>query len=78
MGPYHNYSPGTIAWQNLLIFGAGNAQEAARMDASGNVKQLRTRQFVHSLSSTVTAIDPVRGDLLVLSMGPRRKFMPGT
>lgn len=74
MGPYHNiarYDPVTKS----VIFGAGNGSKALyRMEADGNVKWLKDAPFVIRISSTVTAIDPVSGDLLVLSMEDKGKF----
>jgi len=74
MGPYHNiakYNP----VDKSVIFGAGNGSKTLhRLDANGAVTQLKEAPFVIRISSTVTAIDPVSGDLLVLSMEDRRKF----
>ncbi len=67
MGPYHNIAKYN-AVDKSLIFGAGNGNKMLhRMDAQGNVTPLKEAPFVIRISSTVTAIDPVSGDLLVIS-----------
>jgi hypothetical protein len=74
MGPYHNiakYNP----VDKSVIFGAGNDSKILhRMDAQGKITQLKEAPFVIRISSTVTAIDPVSGELLVLSMEAKGKF----
>ena len=74
MGPYHNiarYNP----VDKSVIFGAGNNSKTLhRMDAQGNITPLQDASFVIRISSTVTALDPVSGDLLVLSMVDKGKF----
>jgi hypothetical protein len=74
MGPYHNiakYNP----VDKSVIFGAGNGSKVLhRMDTQGNITRLQDAPFVIRISSTVTAIDPVSGDLLVLSMENKGKF----
>jgi hypothetical protein len=74
MGPYHNiakYNP----VDRSVIFGAGNGSKTLyRMDAQGAITQLKDAPFVIRVSSTVTAVDPVSGDLLVFSMEDKGKF----
>jgi hypothetical protein len=74
MGPYHNiakYNPG----DKSVIFGAGNGSKTLyRMDAQGGVTKLAEAPFIIRISSTVTAVDPVSGDLLVFSMEDKGKF----
>jgi hypothetical protein len=74
MGPYHNiarYNP----VHKVVIFGAGNGSKALyRLDARGNIGPLKDAPFTIRISSTVTAVDPVTGDLLVLNMEDRNKF----
>ena len=74
MGPYHNiakYNP----VDKSVIFGAGNGSKTLhRLDAQGNTTSLKDAPFVIRISSTVTAVDPVHGDLLVLSMEDKGKF----
>lgn len=74
MGPYHNiarYDP----VDRSVILGAGNGSKTLyRLDAAGSIISLREAPFVIRISSTVTAVDPVTGDLLVLSMDDQRKF----
>jgi hypothetical protein len=74
MGPYHNiakYNP----VDKSVIFGAGNGSKTLyRMDADDAITPLQDAPFVIRISSTVTAIDPVSGDLLVLSMEDKGKF----
>lgn len=73
MGPYHNiakYNP----VDKSVIFGAGNGSKTLhRLDAKGDITQLKDAPFVIRISSTVTAVDPVTGDLLVLSMEDKKK-----
>jgi len=74
MGPYHNIAKYNPA-DKSVIFGAGNGSKVLhRMDAQGNITRLKDAPFVIRISSTVTAIDPVTGDLLVLSMENKGKF----
>jgi hypothetical protein len=74
MGPYHNiakYNPVDLS----VIFGAGNGSKTLyRMDAQGNITQLKDAPLLIRISSTVTAVDPVSGDLLVLSMDDKNKL----
>ena len=74
MGPYHNiakYNP----VDKSVIFGAGNGSKTLyRMDAQGNITPFKDAPFIIRVSSTVTAVDPVSGDLLVLSMEDKKKF----
>ncbi|MBI2805453.1 MAG: hypothetical protein HYX68_10795 [Planctomycetes bacterium] len=74
MGPYHNIAKYN-AVDKSVIFGAGNGSKLLyRMDAQGNVTKLKEAPFVIRISSTVTAIDPVSGDLLVVSSENKGKF----
>jgi hypothetical protein len=74
MGPYHNiakYNP----VNRSVIFGAGNGSKTLhRLDAQGNITRLKDAPFIIRISSTVTAVDPVSGDLLVLNMEDKNKF----
>jgi hypothetical protein len=74
MGPYHNiarYNP----VDRSVIFGAGNGSKILyRMDAQGRITRLTDAPFVIRISSTVTAVDPVTGDLLVFSMEDKGRF----
>jgi hypothetical protein len=74
MGPYHNiarYNP----VDKSVILGAGNNSKALyRLGAQGKITPLKDAPMVIRISSTVTAIDPVSGDLLVLSMEEKGKF----
>jgi hypothetical protein len=74
IGPYHNiakYNP----VDRSVIFGAGNGSKALyRLDAQGTITPLADAPLVLRISSTVTAVDPVSGDLLVLSMEDKGKF----
>jgi len=74
MGPYHNiakYNP----VDHSVILGAGNGSKTLhRLDANGNFTPLKDAPFVIRISSTVTAVDPVSGDFLVLSMEDKNKF----
>lgn len=74
MGPYHNIAKYNAA-DKSVIFGAGNDSKVLhRMDAQGNVTRLKDAPFIIRISSTVTAIDPVSGDLLVISSENKGKF----
>ena len=74
MGPYHNIAKYN-AVDKSVIFGGGNGSKVLhRMDAQGNVTQLKEAPFIIRISSTVTAIDPVGGDLLVVSSEDKGKF----
>ena len=74
MGPYHNIAKYN-AVDKSVIFGGGNGSKVLhRMDARGNVTQLKDAPFVIRISSTMTAIDPVSGDLLVISMEDKGRF----
>lgn len=74
MGPYHNIAKYN-AVDKSVIFGAGNGSKVLhRMDAQGNVTPLKEAPFVIRISSTVTAIDPVSGDFLVISSEDKGKF----
>jgi hypothetical protein len=74
MGPYHNlarYNP----VDRSVIFGAGNGSKTLhRLDAQGNITPFKDAPFVIRISSTVTAMDPVSGDVLVLGMDDKNKF----
>ena len=74
MGPYHNiakYNP----VDQLVIFGAGNGSKVLyRLDRRGNISPLKDAPFIIRISSTVAGIDPVSGDLLVLSMEAKNQF----
>jgi acetyl esterase/lipase len=74
MGPYHNIAKYNRAGKSV-IFGAGNGSKILhRMDEKGNVTPLKEAPFVIRISSTVTAVDPVSGDLLVISSEDKGKF----
>src|SRR5262249_35213067 len=74
MGPYHNlarYNP----VDKSVIFGAGNGSKALhRMDEKGTITPFKESPVLIRISSTVTAVDPVRGDFLVLNMEDKKKF----
>jgi hypothetical protein len=74
MGPYHNiakYNP----VDHSVIFGAGNDSRILhRMDPAGEITRLKDAPFLIRISSTVAAIDPVSGDLLVLNMEDKNNF----
>ena len=74
MGPYHNIAKYN-AVDKSVIFGAGNGSKLLhRMDSQGNITPLQEAPFVIRISSTVTAIDPVSGELLVVSSEDKGKF----
>jgi hypothetical protein len=74
MGPYHNIAKYN-AVDKSVIFGAGNGSKLLhRMDAQGKATPLKEAPFIVRISSTVTAIDPVSGDLLVISSEEKGKF----
>jgi len=74
VGPYHNlakYNP----IDRSVILGAGNGSKALyRFDAAGKLTPLKEAPIVLRISSTVVSVDPVSGDLLVLSMEDKNKF----
>jgi hypothetical protein len=74
MGPYHNIARYN-AVDRSVIFGAGNGSKALyRLDAMGTITPFREAPVLIRISSTVTAVDPVSGDLLVLNMEDKKKF----
>jgi hypothetical protein len=74
MGPYHNIAKHNPV-DHSVILGAGNGSRSLhRLDAKGIITPLKEAPFVIRISSTVTAVDPVSGDLLVLSMEDKGKF----
>jgi hypothetical protein len=74
MGPYHNiahYDPVSKS----VIFGAGNGSKTLyQLDARGAITPLKEAPFIIRISSTVTAVAPVSGNLFVLSMEDKHKF----
>lgn len=74
VGPYHNiakYNP----VDHSVILGAGNgSKDLYRLDSQGEFKRLPEAPFLIRISSTVAAVDPVSGDLLVLNMEDKHKF----
>lgn len=74
MGPYHNIAKYN-AVDKSVIFGGGNgSKQLYRMDAQGDVTPLKEAPCVLRISSTVTAIDPVSGDFLVINSDDKGKF----
>lgn len=74
MGPYHNIAKYNRV-DHSVILGAGNGSKTLhRLDATGNLSQLKDAPCIIRISSTVTAVDPVSGELLVLSMEDKKKF----
>ena len=74
MGPYHNIARYNLV-HKVVVFGAGNGSKALyRLDAPGNVARLKDAPFPVRISSTVTAVDPATGDLLVLNMEDKHRF----
>jgi hypothetical protein len=74
VGPYHNlakYNPVDAS----VILGAGNgSRDLFRLDPQENFEPLKEAPFLLRISSTVAAVDPVSGDLLVLNMEDQHKF----
>jgi hypothetical protein len=74
MGPYHNiarYNP----VDRSVIFGAGNGSKVLhRLDAQSTITPLKEAPLLIRISSTVTAMDPVSGDVLVLNMEEKQKL----
>ncbi len=74
VGPYHNlakYNPVDAS----VVLGAGNgSRDLFRLDPQGNFAPLQEAPFLLRISSTVAAVDPASGDLLVLNMEDKHKF----
>ena len=74
VGPYHNlakYNP----VDRSVVLGAGNgSRDLFRLDPQGNFTPLQEAPFLLRISSTVAAVDPVSGDLLVLNMEDKHRF----
>jgi hypothetical protein len=74
MGPYHNiakYNP----IDHAVLLGAGNGSKLLhRLDAQGNLTPLQEAPMVIRISSTITGVDPVSGELLVLGMDNKKQF----
>lgn len=74
MGPYHNIAKYTPVDRSVIL-GAGNGSKTLhRLDSQGNLTPLKDAPLIIRISSTVTAVDSVSGDLLVLSMEDKKKF----
>ena len=73
MGPYHNIAKYNPVDKSVILGGGNGSKALYRMDAQGNITPLKEAPFVLRISSTVTAVDPVSGDLLVLNMEEKLK-----
>ncbi|MBI3822377.1 MAG: hypothetical protein HY289_06825 [Planctomycetes bacterium] len=74
MGPYHNIARYNPVDKSLILGGGNDSKKLHRMDENGIITPFKEAPFVIRISSTVTAIDPVSGDVLVVSMLDKKEF----
>jgi len=65
MGPYHNVAYYNAA-NRVVLFGGGNSSsDLYKIDSSGSITKLRNAPSSFGINSTINAVDPITGHLLI-------------